>query len=326
MQLLRPLFASFLLLFTTAAAWAGHITGQVRLDSGQLADNVRVQLRSDTIAFQTETQTDRQGKFIFDGVPLTVFHLWIEFPGYRPYSTTIDISMSKMSYEGITLQRDRSKDVKEVPPEGPNATVDARVAQIPDEAKSEFKAGQKSLDAKDAPGAIRHFQKAIALFSNYAEAYQLMGGAYLGAGNLALAESAFVKAITIEERMVNAQLALGLTRNLMGKTREAEQPLQKAVQLDPKNPDAHFELAKNQFALHKFPDAEVHAQKSLQLKPQNPPVYVVLGYSLLRQKKVAEAEEAFRHFLKMDPANPMAGDVKQVEAMIEQHEKQTRQP
>jgi Flp pilus assembly protein TadD len=326
MRLLRSFLASSLLLVGTSA-WAGHITGQVRLDNGQLADNVRVQLRSDSIAFQTETLTDRQGKFVFDGIPLTIFHLWIEFPGYHTYNTTIDISMSKMSYEGITLQRDRSKDVKEVPPEGPNAVVDARVAQIPDEAKSEFQAGQKSLDAKDGPGAIKHFQKALDLFPNYAEAYQLLGGAYLGGGNLALAEAAFVKAVAIESRMVNAQLALGLTRNLMGRTQEAEAPLQRAVQLDPKNPDAHFELAKNQFALQKFPAAEAHAAKSLQLKPQNPPVYVVLGYSLLRQKKVSEAEEAFRHFLQLAPASPMAGDVRQVEAMIEQHQRQTtRQP
>jgi tetratricopeptide (TPR) repeat protein len=325
MQLLRPLFASFLFLFATAAAWAGHITGQVRLDTGQTVDNVIVQLRSDMVAFQTETQTDRQGRFTFDGIPLTTYHLWIEYPGYHTYNTTIDISMSKMSYEGITLQKDRSKDVKEVPPEGPNATVDARTAQIPDEAKSEFQEGQKSLDKKDGPAAIQHFQKAIALFPNYAEAYQLLGGAYLGGGNLAAAEAAFVKAVTIEEHMVNAQLALGLTRNLMGKVREAEQPLVKAVQLDPKNPDAHFELAKNQFALQKFADAEAQAAKSLELKPQNPPVYVVLGYSLLRQKKVPEAEAAFQHFLQLAPGSPMAGDVRQVEAMIEQHESQTRQ-
>jgi Flp pilus assembly protein TadD len=325
MQLLRPFLVSFLL-FLASTAWAGHITGQVRLENGQLADNVRVQLRSDTIAYQTETQTDRQGRFVFDGIPLTVFHLWIEFPGYHTYNTTIDISMSKMSYEGITLQRDRSKDVKEVPPEGPNATVDARIAQIPPEAKSEFQSGQKALDAKDGPGAITHFQKAIDLFPNYAEAYQLMGGAYLGGGNLAMAESAFVKAVTIEERMVNAQLALGLTRNLMGKTREAEQPLQRAVQLDPKNPDAHFELAKNQYALQKFANAEAQAAKALELKPQNPPVYVVLGYSLLRQKKGSQAEEAFRKFLQIAPTSPMAPDIKQVVAMIEQHEKQTRQP
>src|SRR3954468_7969744 len=325
MQLLRSIFVSSLLLLTTAA-WAGHITGQVRFDSGQVVDNARVQLRSDMIAYQNETVTDRQGRFTFDALPNTTYHLWIEFPGYRTYFTNIDISMSKMSYEGITLQRDRSKDVKEVPPEGPKATIDARVAQIPDEAKSEFQAGQKSLESKDGPGAIKHFQKAIDLFPNYAEAYQLMGGAYLGGGNLAMAESAFVKAVTIEERMVNAQLALGLTRNLMGKTREAEQPLQKAVQLDPANPDAHFELAKNQFALQKFSDAETQASKSLELRPQNPPVYVVLGYSLLRQKKVYQAEEAFRHFLQIAPASPMAVDVRQVEAMIEQHERQARRP
>src|SRR6266404_2629717 len=106
MRLLRSLFAlSFLSLSTFA--WAGHINGQVRFDTGQLVDNARVQLRSDMIAYQTETQTDRQGRFTFDGLPLTTYHLWIEFPGYHAYNTTIDISMSKMSYEGITLQKDR---------------------------------------------------------------------------------------------------------------------------------------------------------------------------------------------------------------------------
>jgi Flp pilus assembly protein TadD len=325
MRLFRPLLLSSLILIGTYA-WAGHITGQVRFDSGQPVDNVVVRLRSDMIAYQTETQTDRQGRFTFDGLPPTTFHLTIEFPGYHPYNGFVDISMSKMSYEGITLQKDRSKDAKEVPPEGPQATVDARVAQIPSEAKDEFQQGQKRSAASDPIGAVAHFKKAIELFANYAEAFQLLGGVYLQQGNLALAEQAFSKAVAIENRLANAQLALGLTRNLMGRTREAEPPLLKAVELDPKNPDAHFELAKNQFALRKFPDAQVHAEKSLELKPQNPPVYVVLGYSLLRQKKVAEAEEAFRHFLKLDPASPMAQDVKQVEAMIEQHERQTRQP
>src|SRR3954453_2487294 len=121
MGILRSLLVSSLVLAATTA-WAGHITGQVRFDNGQTVDNARVQLRSDMIAFQAETITDRQGRFTFDGLPLTTFHLWIEFPGYHPYNTSIDISMSKMSYEGITLRKDRSKDAREVPPEGPNAT------------------------------------------------------------------------------------------------------------------------------------------------------------------------------------------------------------
>ncbi len=136
-----------------------HITGQVHFDTGQIVDNARVQLRSDMIAFQTETTTDRQGKFSFDGLPLSTFHLIIEFPGYHPYNGSIDISMSKMSYEDVTLRKDRSKESKEVPPEGPNGTVDARVAQIPPEAKDEFQQGQKSSTANDPVGAIAHFEE-----------------------------------------------------------------------------------------------------------------------------------------------------------------------
>ena len=62
MQLLRSIFASSLLLLTTAA-WAGHISGQIRLDTGQVVDNARVQLRSDMIAYIVETQTDREGRY-----------------------------------------------------------------------------------------------------------------------------------------------------------------------------------------------------------------------------------------------------------------------
>ncbi len=325
MRLFRG-FLAFSLVFLAVPAWAGHITGQVRLDTGQPADNVRVQLRSDMIAYQTETQTNREGRFTFDGLPPTTFHLTIELTGYYPYSGFIDISMSKMSYEGITLRKDRSKETREVPPEGPNAVVDARLAQMPPEAKAELDQGMRKSASHDLMGAVGHYKKAIELFPGFAEAYLMMGGVYLEQGSLKLAEEAFAKAAAIENKLASAHLALGLTRNLMGRTAEAEPPLLRAVELDPKNPDAHFELAKNQFALQKYAIAQSHAETSLALKPQNPPVYVVLGYSFLRQQRVAEAEEAFRHFLRLAPTGPMAADVRQVEAMIEQHEREIRHP
>src|SRR6184192_1986115 len=72
-------FALALLVSTSVTAWAQHfIRGQVRYENGQPADRVVVRLRSDVIAFQTETQTDPQGKFNFDGLPLTSYHLTIE--------------------------------------------------------------------------------------------------------------------------------------------------------------------------------------------------------------------------------------------------------
>src|SRR5437879_13593415 len=74
LRILRPLTISALFI-TTVPAWAGFIRGQVRYDTGQVADHVIIRLRSDMIAYQTETQTDIQGKFELDGLPLSPFHL-----------------------------------------------------------------------------------------------------------------------------------------------------------------------------------------------------------------------------------------------------------
>jgi tetratricopeptide (TPR) repeat protein len=304
----------------------GQVSGTVYFKDGQPADHIQVHLQGTRGGVETEATTDTQGKFSFNSLfRRDVYELSIAVRGYQAYSNHYDLSIMGRSFDSITLLPLASTEARNVPPEGPRSMVDARLAQMPPQAKVELDDGIKRSAAHDPMAALEHYRKAIELFPNFAEVYILVGGVHLEQGNLALAEEAFAKAIAIESRLANAQLALGLTRNLMGRTREAEPPLQRAVELDPKNPDAQFELAKNQFALQKFPDAEVHAEKSLQLKPQNPPVYVVLGYSLLRQKKGVEAEEAFQRFLQLAPTSPMAGDIRQVVAMIEQHEKQTRQ-
>jgi len=331
MQLLRPLVASFLLFFATVSVAQnthdGQVSGTVYFRDGQPADHVQIHLQGTRGGVEVDTTSDPQGKFSFNGLyRRDVYMLTIAVHGYQTYSNHYDLSVMGRSFDSVTLLPLPSTEARNVPPEGPKGTVDARLAQLPPSAKAELDEGMKRSAARDSMAALEHYKKAIELFPNFAEAYIVMGGVYLEQGNLSLAEQSFAKAVSIESRLANAQLALGLTRNLMGRVREAEPPLLEAVELDPKNPDARFELAKNQFALQKFPAAQVQAEKSLELKPQNPPVYVVLGYSLLRQKKGPEAEEAFRRFLKLAPASPMAGDIRQVVSAIEQHEKQTRQP
>ena len=102
-------------------SWAGFIRGQVRFDDGRFADHIVVRLRSDrSISYRDET--DIQGKFDFDGVPLNVYHLIIEGQGFRRYEEVIDISMSKMAYESITLHVDKDHGTP-VPPEGPGGSI-----------------------------------------------------------------------------------------------------------------------------------------------------------------------------------------------------------
>ena len=120
----RVLALAWLFAVTSSPSWAGFIRGVVHYDNGRPADHVVLRIRSDLVtAYQAEVSTDVQGKFDFDGLPDSRFHLTIEGQGFVPYENAIDISMTKMAYEMITLRLNKDPAAKEVPPEGPKSTL-----------------------------------------------------------------------------------------------------------------------------------------------------------------------------------------------------------
>ena len=293
-----------------------NFQGVVRYDNNVPAPFVQVELWTDgESSWRTITTTDRMGKFRA-GVPCMVIQYKIETHGYRPVWGRVDVSINPCrALEWITLQKVKSNS----PPEGPAAgVVDARIAAIPTEAKTEFDIGQRAVNGDDFSGAIPHLQKAIELYPKYAEAYQLLGVAQLKTNQGPQAEASLLKAIEIEDRMPRSQYLLGVIYARTNRVEMAEKPLNRFAELDPQNPDAQFELAKVTFALHKFPEAAEHARNAIKLKETDPGVYVVLGYALLRQKKADDARHAFQHFLKYDSTSPMAADVKNLVAQIDQ--------
>jgi len=312
------LLALTLLISTSLAAWAGHIRGQVKIENGQSADHIVIRLRSDVIAFQTETQTDPQGKFDFDGLSLTTYHLTIEGQGFRPYSSVIDISTSKMAYEQITLKLDKQPEAKSVPPEGPAGSLNARIAQIPPAARKEFEAGKRRMDAHDATGSAPHFQKAITLYPQYAEAYQLLGVVHLEGGKLQEAEPELQKSTEIEPNLSTAHFALGVCRNLMAKYAEAETALLRGLELDPEAADGHYELAKTYWVLGRVQDAETHAVKAESLRPGLAGAHILLGDIDLHKRDAPGALKEYKEALRLDPKGPMAAATQQMVNKIEQ--------
>ena len=293
-----------------------NFQGVVRYDNNVPAPFVQVELWTDgESSWRTITTTDRMGKFRA-GVPCMVIQYKIETPGYRPVWGRVDVSINPChALEWITLKKAKSNS----PPEGPaTGVVDARIAAIPPEAKAEFDIGQRAINDDNFSGAVPHLQKAIELYSRYAEAYQLLGLAQLKIDQGPQAEASLLKAVEIEDRMPQSQYLLGVLYAKTNRLEMAEKPLNRFAELDPENPEAQFELAKLTFGLNKFSEAEGHARNAIKLKEENPGVYVVLGYALLRQKKAQDARHAFQHFLKYDSSSPMAGDVKNLIAQIDQ--------
>jgi tetratricopeptide (TPR) repeat protein len=314
-----------LLISGSTTSWAQNfIRGLVQFANHRPADHVVIRLRSDMIAFQTETQTDIQGKFAFDALYPTTYHLTVEGQGFRPYSSDIDISMSKMSYEQITLQLDKEPEARAVPAEGPAASLNARIAQIPPQARKEFDAGKQRMQVHDDNGSAQYFQKAIELYPQYAEAYQLLGVVHLEIGNFAEAEPELQKATEIEPHMSTAQFALGICRNLMAKYAEAEAALVRGLELDPESPEGHYELAKTYWALGHWQDAAPHAQKAVTLKPDAGPPHVLLGDIALRQHDPQRALKEYHEYLRLDPNGTMATGTQQMVDRIEQALKQPR--
>lgn len=314
-RIVRLFVCCVVCLSASITVWAQNfIKGTVRFDNGQPAAYVVVRLRSEKIVYTNDEKTDDMGKFSFDGLVPSTYHLTIEGQGFRPYSTDIDISMSKMDIEQITLHYAKDPNAKEAAPSG---AVNARIAQIPPKARKEYEAGQKSMD-QDAAGSMQHFQKAIELYPQYAEAYQLMGALHLQGGKLPDAETDFQKATDLEPNLTRAYFALGMCRNYLAKYTEAEAALLKGLDLDPQSPDGHYELAKTYWNLQRFQDAETHAQKAVALKPDLAGAHVLEGDLALQKRDMQTALKEYKEAVRLDPKGPMAAPTQQMISKIEE--------
>jgi len=295
---------------SSAPAWAGFIRGEVKYANGQPADHVIVRLRSDVIAYQTEASTDPRGKFDFDGLPASTYHLTIEGQGFRPYETHIDISMSKMDYEQITLYPAKERDVKATPPEGPGGLLDARLAQIPAPARKEFESGENAIsDKKDPESAEKHFHKAIQIFEQYPEAHLKLGLLFLDLNRPEEAQKELQRCIELDKSAPAPYLALGALYSRQKRFPEAQTVLERGLEIKSDVPEAQYELAKTYFALQRWDEAEPHAQKAAALMPNLAPVHILLGDLALRKNDGPGALKEFQEYLKLDAKGPMAPEV-----------------
>jgi tetratricopeptide (TPR) repeat protein len=318
-----------IVILSSMTAWAGFIRGQVTFDNGQPAARVVIRLRSDVIAYQTEIQTDPEGKFDFDGLPLSTYHLTIEGQGFYTYTTRIDISISKMAYEMITLRLNKRAAAKSLPPEGPTGALDARLAEVPPAALKEYQQGEKLVhEKKDLKQGIQHLLQAIKLYDKFQEAYLLLGLAYLDERKFVDSEVALRKATELDPHAAGAYLGLGVVFNAGKRFAEAEKVLTRGLALKPDDARGQFELARTYWATGHWQQAQEHAQKAVAFMPQLAPAYVILGNAALHNHDNATALEQYKMYLRLDPKGPMAEPTRQmigrIEAALKQAEKQKK--
>jgi tetratricopeptide (TPR) repeat protein len=124
-------------------------------------------------------------------------------------------------------------------------------------------------------------------------------------GNYPGAVRAYERGLAVEPENVELLNALGFALFQLGKSQEAVAPLEKALAADPKHLKAHNNLALASIDIGELELAEAHYRESLALEPQ-PAIYNDLGFVLERQGLSDEAVEMYRKSLELDPESASA--------------------
>lgn len=320
--------ASLLLLLfcaISAIAQRGNVTppvptvihGRVVIAGRSAPTGVRVRLELGG-ALVADVTTDNSGKFEIRDVSHGLFECIASQPGYRTAQQVVDLRTSSSSYVIFELKPLSGSATPNVPPEGPGGVMSVKSANVPPAAIKEYEVGAQTLSAgKDLGGAIKSFKKAVEIAPNFAEAYTLMGMAYLGQKKFEDAEKTFVKATEIDPASAPAFMGLGEAQNSLGKFGNAQQTLSMAVTLAPDSAEAHYELAKSLWGLNRWSEAEPEGAKAIALNPGHADSHVLMGNILLRKRDAAGALREFRESLRLAPKGPMAEPTRQLVSKLE---------
>jgi tetratricopeptide (TPR) repeat protein len=184
-----------------------------------------------------------------------------------------------------------------------------KLADLSNQAVTEFKEAQKSLGEKDPNAPLVFFK---------------LGEAYDAAGRNEEAAEAYKQAIALKPEVPGYYNNLGNVLARAGKIDEAKAAYTKSAELDPANAaTAWRNFGISLYNANRLGDAVEPFQKSADLDPKNPQTWYLLGASLvfkLTSKKVGDKEvitfapgtiEAYQKAVELDPNGTWGQQAKQ---------------
>lgn len=226
--------------------------------------------------------------------PMAVCELRAEASGYtstraslydRGGQETFDIGV-------ITLHRIAADDGR---------TVSLLSLKAPKEAKKSFDKGTSLAAANKPVDAAVNFQKAVAIYPEYADAWVGLGLAESQAGSREAARADFQKAMELDEKLVTPWQELGYLASDESRWADAVRYLDRAVRLDPMSSAKawYFDAVAHYNSGH-FDLAERSVRAEMKLD-RNPRAEYLLGLVLIARKDTEGGAAAMRAYLQSWP-------------------------
>jgi tetratricopeptide (TPR) repeat protein len=150
----------------------------------------------------------------------------------------------------------------------------------------------------NVPEAVGHYEQALQLNPDYAEAHYNLGAALTRQGRLQEAIGQFEQALRLNPDYAEAHNNLGAALMGQGKLQEAIGHYEQALRLSPGYADAHNNLGAALMGQGRLPEAIGHYEQALRLNPDYADAHYNFGSALVRlgrqQQAIGHWEEALR--------------------------------
>jgi tetratricopeptide (TPR) repeat protein len=192
-----------------SAALVGHVRVQVLFtDNAHCDPATRVELSGMTGMTVDESTVNAQCVAEFFAVPAGNYQLTVT--GAEVASAdSVDFSLSSGMTHEVEVHARRTGAADAIPSYATSAFVSVRELSVPPAAEKEFEKANRLIVKRDWVKATGRLRRAIAIYPQYAAAYNNLGAVYARMGQIPPACEALKKAIALDEHMAMAYVNLG---------------------------------------------------------------------------------------------------------------------
>jgi tetratricopeptide (TPR) repeat protein len=178
----------------------------------------------------------------------------------------------------------------------------------PDYAQAHYNLGSILQRMGKLPEAVGHYEQALRLKPDFAEAHYDYGVALVLSGRIQDAITHYEQALRINPDYAEAHHNLGIALAQTGKIDDAITHFERALRINPDYADAHNDLGVVLERMGMIDDAITHFEQALRINPDYTEAHYNLGLALEKTNRSTEAIEQFERALKLRPDFTAARD------------------
>lgn len=195
-----------------------------------------------------------------------------------------------------------------------DALVSVNTLAAPPKAQKAYGKARKEM-AKEKPNrgkAVKQLRAAVKEYPRFAAAWNLLGQARVGEGNLEEARQAFLQAAEADPRFAPPRLALALMELQQGRYAETLRLTDEVLAVAPNLAEAHYYRAVACSALGKLEETETSARAVIAGRDAEryPRARFLLGNVLAQRGDLSGAAEEFQRFIEIEPNSRAAEAVR----------------